>query len=82
MPDPVSRLAEMARAYRQFALTHREEYGLMFSRPIPEFQPGEALLVTAAMPAFAPLQRAVAAALTRAFFARWTRESRRRPRGQ
>jgi len=68
VPDPVSRLAGMARAYRQFALTHPQEYGLMFSRPIPEFRPGDALLVTAAMPAFAPLQRAVAAGLDAGLF--------------
>jgi len=68
VPDPVTCLAGMAWAYRQFALAHREEYGLMFSRPIPEFQPGEELLTTTATPAFAPLQRTMAAALDAGLF--------------
>lgn len=62
-PDPAARLTELARAYRQFARTHPEEYSLMFSRPIPQFQPSVRLLAETAAPAFAPLQRAAAAAI-------------------
>lgn len=61
--EPLARLAALARAYRQFALAHPAEYGLMFGRPIPQFQPTEELLFAAAAPAFAPLQRATAAAI-------------------
>ncbi len=68
VPDPVARLAAMAQAYRQFALAHPQEYGLMFSRPIPEFRPGDELLMTTAMPAFAPLQRTMVAALDAGLF--------------
>lgn len=66
--DPVVRLREMAWAYRQFAQTHPEEYSLMFGRPIPEFRPTEELMVTTAIPAFAPLQRAVEEAIAAGSF--------------
>lgn len=62
-PDPERRMRAMAHAYREFARTHAEEYQLMFSRPIPEFKPGEELLVSKAIPAFAPIQRAVEAGI-------------------
>jgi len=66
--DPVVRLREMARVYRRFAQTHPEEYSLMFGRPIPEFRPTEELMVTTAIPAFAPLQRAVEEAIAAGSF--------------
>lgn len=55
VPDPAARMHAMGIAYRQFALTYPQEYSIMFSRPIPEFQPsGEDLHIAAT--AFAPLQ--------------------------
>lgn len=59
-PDPVARIRAMGIAYRQFALTYPQEYSIMFSRPIPEFQPKEEHLETIANRAFAPLQRTFA----------------------
>ena len=59
-PDAAARIRAMAVAYRQFALTHPQEYSLMFSRPIPEFVPSATDLETTARRAFAPLQRAFA----------------------
>ncbi len=56
-PDPIARLRDLGRAYRQFAIAHPQEYSLMFSRPIPEFQPSQADLDIATT-AFAPLQHA------------------------
>lgn len=56
-PDPVARVRTMARTYRQFALTHPQEYSLMFGRPIPEFRPSSDDLDVATT-AFAPLQHA------------------------
>ncbi|MGI8855309.1 MAG: TetR/AcrR family transcriptional regulator [Thermomicrobiales bacterium] len=54
-PDPLTRLRALGIVYHQFALTHPQEYSLMFSRPIPEFRPSEEDLKIAAT-AFAPLQ--------------------------
>ncbi len=56
-PDPVARLRDLGMAYRQFAIAHPQEYSLMFSRPIPEFQPSQSDLDIATT-AFAPLQHA------------------------
>ena len=53
--DPVARLHALGIAYRQFAISHPQEYSLMFSRPIPEFQPSSDDLDIATT-AFAPLQ--------------------------
>lgn len=53
--DPLTRLRALGITYRQFALAHPQEYSLMFSRPIPEFQPSQADLDIATT-AFAPLQ--------------------------
>ncbi len=57
--DPLARLHDLGIAYRQFAIAHPQEYSLMFSRPIPEFQPSHADL-NIATTAFAPLQHAFA----------------------
>lgn len=56
--EPLARLHAMGIAYRQFALTHPQEYSLMFSRPIPEFEPSHEILGSIATKGFAPLQRA------------------------
>jgi AcrR family transcriptional regulator len=37
--DPLARLTGMGRAYRASALANRSYYGIMFSRPIPGFEP-------------------------------------------
>ncbi|MDQ2786543.1 MAG: TetR/AcrR family transcriptional regulator [Chloroflexota bacterium] len=57
--DPLARIRAMSITYRQFAITHAQEYSLMFSRPIPEFRPSHADLDIATT-AFAPLQHAFA----------------------
>ncbi len=71
--DPLARIRDLGMAYRRFAIAHPQEYSLMFSRPIPEFQPSQADLDIAAT-AFAPLQRAfadgIAAAVIRPMEAR------------
>ncbi|MDQ6603945.1 MAG: TetR/AcrR family transcriptional regulator [Chloroflexota bacterium] len=54
-PDPIARLRDLGMAYRAFAIAHPQEYSLMFSRPIPEFQPSSDDLDIATT-AFAPLQ--------------------------
>ena len=66
--DPQTRMRAMGAAYRRFAHTHPQEYQLMFSRPVPEFKPSDDLLENAATPAFAPLQRAVAAGVVAGLF--------------
>ncbi len=53
--DPLARLHDLGIIYRQFAIAHPQEYSLMFSRPIPEFQPSQEDLDIAST-AFAPLQ--------------------------
>lgn len=57
--DPLVRIRDLGMAYRRFAIAHPQEYSLMFSRPIPEFQPSKEDLNIAAT-AFAPLQHAFA----------------------
>jgi AcrR family transcriptional regulator len=37
--EPLTRLARLGRAYRQTALANRSYYAVMFSRPIPGFEP-------------------------------------------
>ena len=37
--EPLARLAGMGQAYRAFALANRAYYAVMFSRPIPRFEP-------------------------------------------
>jgi AcrR family transcriptional regulator len=37
--EPLGRLAAMGQAYRANALANRSYYGVMFGRPIPEFEP-------------------------------------------
>jgi len=59
-PDPLVRLRTLGTAYRRFALGHPQEYGLMFGRPVPEFEPSKEALEVIATRAFAPLQRAFA----------------------
>ncbi len=61
-PDPVRRVRALGIAYRAFAIAHPQEYSLMFSRPIPEFQPSQEDLDLATT-AFAPLQHAFAAGI-------------------
>lgn len=56
-PEPLTRIREMGESYRRFALTHPQEYSIMFSRPIPQFQPSNEELEGIATRAFAPLQR-------------------------
>lgn len=67
-PDPEARMRAMGAAYRRFAYTYPQEYQLMFSRPVPEFKPSDDLLENTAIPAFAPLQRAVAAGIAAGLF--------------
>jgi AcrR family transcriptional regulator len=45
--DPLVRLGELARAYRDNALAQRAYYGVMFQRAIPRFEPSPASLATA-----------------------------------
>jgi AcrR family transcriptional regulator len=72
-PDPVRQVRALGIAYRAFAIAHPQEYSLMFSRPIPEFQPSSEDLAIATT-AFAPLQHAfeegIAAGVIRAMEAR------------
>ena len=58
-PDPIVRLRALGITYREFAIAHPQEYSLMFSRPIPEFQPSPEDLDIATT-AFAPLQHTFA----------------------
>jgi AcrR family transcriptional regulator len=59
-PNPRDRIRTMGAAYRQFALTHPQEYSVMFGRPIPEFTPKDDDLKRVSKRAFAPVQRAFA----------------------
>jgi AcrR family transcriptional regulator len=45
--DPLARLGELARAYRDNALAERAYYGVMFQRAIPRFEPSPASLAVA-----------------------------------
>jgi AcrR family transcriptional regulator len=45
--DPLARLRELARAYRENALAERAYYGVMFQRAIPRFEPSPASLAVA-----------------------------------
>jgi AcrR family transcriptional regulator len=45
--DPLVRLGELARAYRDNALAQRAYYGVMFQRAIPRFEPSPASLAAA-----------------------------------
>jgi AcrR family transcriptional regulator len=60
--DPLVRLGELARAYRENALTERAYYGVMFQRAIPRFEPSPASLAVAGE-SLEVLARAVRAAM-------------------
>ena len=60
--DPLARLRELARAYRENALAERAYYGVMFQRAIPGFEPSAASLAVAGA-SLDVLARAVGAAM-------------------
>jgi AcrR family transcriptional regulator len=65
--DPLARLAAMGRVYRASALTNRSYYGVMFSRPIPGFEPSEEAYEVSLRP-LALLTEAVAACVEAGVF--------------
>lgn len=60
--DPLVRLRELARAYRENALAERAYYGVMFQQAIPGFRPSAASLAAAGA-SLEVLTRAVRAAM-------------------
>jgi AcrR family transcriptional regulator len=60
--EPRSRLLDLALAYREFALSGPSRYSFMFDRPLPDFEPGQALRAEAFEGSLGPLIDAVRAA--------------------
>ena len=45
--DPLADLDRQGAAYRRFALEHPQHYSLMFDRPVPGYEPGDATVPVA-----------------------------------